>query len=297
MYPFLNEVVATADTDPAPGEHAETLPASKSPLGRTPWGLTTAAWQVTMHPERFGGRGHQLGVVLLAALPGLFWTRRLRGLGLLIAVAACYGLVWFLLRQNVRFLLPAVPLATVVVLWVWIEMRRFPAIPRALATATFGLALVAYAAVAMARCGDQLGVALGLESRVAYLQRHEPTWPAADVARQLMPDGARLLSQDYRAFYFPCHVTRENVYRRQTHYDRKIKRPEDFARQLRHEGFTHLLLAENLSGRGIQYDPTLSRLADAQWATGDDQSMLKLTEYRFVDSDGGLRRYRLVMLR
>jgi len=56
-------------------------------------------------------------------------------------------------------------------------------------------------------------------------------------------------------------------------------------------------LAENLSEHGIQYDPTLSRLADAPSAAARCRSLVTLTDYRFCDADGADRRYRLVLLR
>ena len=108
---------------------------------------------------------------------------------------------------------------------------------------------------------------------------------------------AHVLTQDYRAFYFQCKVTRENLYRRRTGYDAQINAPTDFSRQLRDAGFTHLLLAENVGQRGIQYDPTLTRLAEAQWATEAGDSLVRLAEYQFPDADGAIRRYRLVALR
>ena len=294
VYPFLSEVFGS---DPGTTEEHETLPESKSPLGRSFAGALSAPWQVTMHPERFGGRGHQLGVIWLAAVPGVLFTRRLRGLGVLAGVGLAYCVLWYLLRQNVRFLLPAVPLVAVVAVWVWIEMRRFPALPRWLAGATFAAALGAYTLIPLARSRGQLPVALGLETRDEYLLRHEPTWQAAEVMNQWFGPDAHLLSQDYRAFHFECRVTRENVYRRRTGYDRTITDPADLSRTLRRAGFTHLLLAENLTDRGAQYDPTLARLAEAQWSTPAGDSLVTLADYRFPDADGGLRRYRLVMLR
>ena len=295
VYPFLSEVFEGEDSDAAP-EH-QTFPESKSPLGRGPLSMATAAWHVTMQPERFGGRGHQLGVLLLAAVPGLLIVRRLRGLGTLLAAASVYCVIWFLLRQNVRFLLPAVPLMAVAMVWVWIETQRFPALPRFIVGITFTGVLAAYAAVALVRCDDQLAVAVGLESRQEYLSRHEPVWPAAEVMNSIFGSEAHLLSQDYRAFHFQCRVTRESVYRQRTDYDRQITEPEDFSRSLRQLGFTHILLAENLADRGISYDPTLGRLADAQQAADGNESLLNLIEYRFADADGGLRRYRLLMIR
>lgn len=292
VFPFFTEVFVERHPDAPP----ITVPENKSPLGRHPLGVATAAWHVTMHPDHLGGRGHQLGVLFLAVLPGLIITRRLRGLGLLLAIAGAYWVLWYSLRQNVRFLLPIVPVLAIAAVWVWIEMRRLPRLPRRLAGLIIAVILIVNAGVSLARCRDQLAVACGLESREEYLSRHEPTWPAAEIANRILEPTAHLLSQDYRAYYFQCRVTRENAYRRRTRYDLEVDKPADLCRTLRRAGFTHLLLAENAGSQGIQFDDTLSRLVDAQWANDPTHSLLKLADYQFRDSDGALRRYRLVML-
>jgi hypothetical protein len=294
VYPFLTEVF---ENDPQAAEDHKTLPASKSPLGRSPVGALSAPWQVTMHPARFGGRGHQLGVLWLVAVPGVLWTRRLRGLGTLLAVASVYFVFWYVLRQNVRFLFPLVPLLSVAVAWVWIEIRRFSMLPRLAAATAFAGIVAAYTLVPLARCRGELPVAFGLQSREDYLSRHEPTYLAAQATRASVGQDAHLLTQDYRAFYFPCRVTRENVYRRRTHYERTLDDPADLACTLRQAGFTHLLLAENLADRGIRYDATLWQLVEAAQGAGAGDCFLPLAEYQFADADGGVRHYRLLMLR
>ncbi len=271
-------------------------PGEKLPLGHSPVRFVSGVWEVTMHPERFGGRSHQLGVLLLAALPGLATARRLRGLGTLLGVGLVYWVLWCLMRQNVRFLLPIVPLGAVGVAWCWIEMRRFPWAPRLAAGLTFALILAASSGLALARCQERAAVALGFCSRAAYLEENEPTWRAAAALNQTMAPGDHLLSEDVRAYYFNCRVTRDIVYRRRVPYDRQLTQPAQLSRLLRKAGFTHLLLVENLNGRGIVFDSTLSRLADAQWKTPAGQSLMKLADYRFQDSDGALRHYRLVRL-
>ena len=238
-----------------------------------------------------------MGILLLAAVPGVLVCRCLRGLGTLLATAIAYGVIWFLLRQNVRFLFPVVPLLAVAAAWVWIELRRFRPAPRWTVAAAFALMVLAMALVPLRRSRGQLAVALGLQRRGEYLERHEPTWQAAVVANAVLSDDAHILSQDYRAFYFNRRVTRENVYRRYTHYDRHIAAPGELSRRLREAGFTHLLLAETVAGRGATFDPTLSRLADAQLRSEAAEELLTLREYRFCDRDGAERRYRLVMLR
>jgi hypothetical protein len=295
VFPFFSEVFDRGEA--AAADLQETLPESKSPLGRGPVGLATAPWQTTMHPEQFGGRGHQLGVVFLAVVPGLLFCRRLRGLGLLLATALAYGVGWYLLRQNVRFLFPVVPLFCVVTVWVWTEIRRFPRHARWAAGVALAGMVAGLAAIPLVRTGDQWAVAVGRESREDYLGRHEPTYPAAAVFNALRRPNDRILSQDYRAFYFDGQVTRENIYRRYTHYDQTIKEPAELSRRLREAGFTYLLLAETIAGNGIQYDPTLSRLADAQLASESAGELRPLTEYEYHDCDGAVRRYRLVAIR
>ncbi|MCX7429236.1 MAG: hypothetical protein NTW96_26865, partial [Planctomycetia bacterium] len=195
VYPFLSELRSGADPDT---DVSETLPESKSPLGRGLPGMAVAAWQVTMHPERFGGRGHQLGMLFLAALPGLFFARRLRGLGTLLSVAAAYGVLWFLLRQNVRFLFPIIPPASVAVVWVWIEIRRFPVPARRVATAIQAAVVVVFALVGLGRSHDRLAVAVGWEDRQSYLSRREPSFAAATVANLILEPVDHILIQDNR---------------------------------------------------------------------------------------------------
>ena len=125
-------------------------------------------------------------LLLLAAALGVIFCRRLRGLGTLLAVALGYCLLWYLLRQNVRFLFPVVPLLGVVTVWVWIEVRRFPAYARPIVAATFAVIVVAMAVVPLDRSRAQLAVAVGWEDRADYLFRHEPTYTSATLANKAL---------------------------------------------------------------------------------------------------------------
>ncbi len=294
VFPFLVEVFNAAEIQHAPV--VGSLPEHKAPLGQSPLGWAASGWQATMHPDILGGRAHQLGPVFLALLPGLLLVRRLRGMGILLCVAGVYWTVWYLSRQNLRFLFPLVPLLSVAAAWVVAEMQRMPQTPRRLAHAALGGALAVIAALAILRCGDKLWVAVGGESRHEWLLRNEPSFAAAEMANRLLPAGAKILSQDYRTFYFDQPVVRENVYRRETRYDRQITRPVELSTQLRTRGFSHLLLAETIAGPGIRFEPTLSRLVDEQ-SQADRHAIQVLADYHFRDSDGTLRRYRLAAIR
>ncbi len=289
VYPFFQQQLA--------GEGRDAFRAEKAPLGRNLLSLAFAPWQVTMHPERFGGRGHQLGLLFLAALPGLLFCRRLRGIGTLLWIALGYFVGWFLLRQNVRFLLPLAPLLCVPVLWVWIEARRLPRLPAAAFCAVMLAVVGCGVFVAAARAPAKVAVAIGMEDREEYLRRHEPTYEAASWANALLAPNVHILSQEHRAFYFNVRMTRENIYRRQTDYAEKLSSPVELSRQLRAAGFTHLLLAESLNESGIHYNDALSRLADASLASAAARLFDVLTDYQFEDRDGAVRRYRLVALR
>lgn len=296
VYPFFHDSVSRLWSTPAKaGVTSPSLRASHPTLRASSLrDLPIACWHVTMHPERFGGRGHQWGVLFLATLPALVFCRRLRGLRMLLSISLVYLAGWHLLRPNVRFLLPIVPLLCIAVVWAWMEWRRLPAAPRRCLACLTGAVLAVGAAIAPLRAKDRWPVALGIETRDAYLLRREPSYQAAAWVNALLTPEARILSQEQRAFYFRARVARENVYRRRTGYDRNLPSPDALAPTLRAEGFTHLLLAEGLSG-DVHYNSTLTRLADAALAARA-ASMECLVEFDAVDAPGALRRYRLVRL-
>lgn len=286
VYPFFNRHVGQAGPD--------VLHKRKTPMGWDVASVASLPWNLTMHAERFGGRGHQLGPMFLLVVPGLLVVRRLHGLGVLLGIAAVYLLLWYALRQNVRFLYPIVPLLAASVVWFWMELRRLPTLPRWVAACVFaGVALVGTLA-SLNRCRLHAAVAVGWQEREAYLLEHEPTYTAALVANRLLGAGDRILSQELRTFYFDAPVTRENVFRRTTLYDQHLEHPAQLAQTLRNEGFTHLVLAE-ASGPGIRYNNRLSNLVTAARSV-DPTAWQDLVDYTFQDTDGALRRYRLIAL-
>lgn len=280
IYPFLNEQIA--------GEPPLRPAHDKRPLG-IGLGLIAAPWEMTMHPDRFGGRGHQLGAVFLMFLPGLAVCRRLRGLGLLLAVAGGYTLACLCLRQNVRFLFPLVPLLACGVVWVMSELRQFAAPVRSLAVIALTGLMLLNAAIAVRRCRQELPVALGWQSREDYLETHEPTYGLTRQVNRQLGRGCRILSQEQRAFYFQPPLALEAHFRSRTAYDAP---QSGWLPRVQAEGFTHLLLAESHGG-GMTYDSTLRQLAEP-WI--DAQKMRVVAEHRHRDAEGNQRYYRLVEL-
>lgn len=286
VHPFFQDAIA--------GGGGPSFSNEKRPLGPGVLNLARAPWELTMHPDRFGGRGHQLGLVFLAGLPGLLFCRRLRGLAVLGQICFGYFLCWYMLRQNIRFLLPLLPLVSVMLVWIGMECRRLPRWPRRLVAAALAGMLLLNAAICVRRAGDRAAVALGWESRDSYLSRREPSYAIALWAHALGSQ-MKLLSAEQRTFYFPGEAIRENVYRRRTGYDKRAA-PGELGQLLRRDGFTHLLLAENVSGAGIHYNQTLSRLVEAAMLAGSE-SFEQLARHEALDADGATRRYRLIALR
>ncbi len=286
VYPFLTSQAVT--------QH-ESLPAHKRPLGDSALALATAPWQLTMHSERLGGRSHQWGPLLLMLVPGVVLVRRLHGLGVLLAIAGVYGLVWFMLRQNIRFLLPIAPLLVVPSVWVVQEMFNWPAAPRRVALLVTSLMIVLLTAIPVYRARNTARVALGLESRDDYVQRVEPTARVAQFLREHVGSDTHILSEEQRAFYLPGRVTREALYRRRTHYDEQLASPTELGEQLRRDGFTHLLLAEAADGDPSCYSGRLRELVERACSAGD-RTLRTLETFSSSDAEQGVRHYRLVCL-
>jgi hypothetical protein len=266
----------------------------KRPSGWQPTEVAAAPWQVTMHPERFGGRSHQFGAIFLAALPGLLIARRLRGLGVFLGIAAVYALLWYALRQNVRFLFPIAPLLIAPVAWVWAETARLPRPARLAATMAF-LALAAPgAAISIARASGHWAVACGWQSREDYLVRGEPTYEPAQTVNALLPPEARIFSQEQRAYYFERSVVREKMYRRRTAYQESAGQL-GWLERLREDGFTHLLLADTASEGSPRAPGVLDRLVEAEEARREAPPWRELACWR-RELDGAQRTYRLLEL-
>jgi hypothetical protein len=292
VYPFLSGWFGS--------DAGELSGSDKTPLPHTPAGLLASPWQITMHPERFGGRAAQLGVLFLALLPGLWWARPAKPLAMVLGVALLYYIEWFLLRQNVRFLLPTVPALAVGAGWVLVRglvdgassplrLRRWS---RGGVVAIVALLLGFNALIAVARARDTAAVALGFESKDAYLRRNEPSYAAARFARDSLASDAVILSQDYRSFYFQQRTVRENVFRRRTRYDEHVAPGTAAIAWLRQAGFTHALVFETESAAGLRHDQTLNRLLEPRLA--DLPCPLR---YEFRDGDGVVKTYRLVELK
>lgn len=288
LYPFLSAVAG------AGAPHA--FPESKTPFGRGPTAIVAAPWALTMEPERFGGRAHQLGPLFLMFVPAALALGTCRAFGGLPAVAGIYFVGCVVLRQNVRFLLPVVPIAAVIVVSAWRAMAAWPRGARLAVVAAVAAVVVFEAAVPAARLRHTASVVFAGETSDAFLCRTEPTYVAARWMNEHLPPTAHVLSQEQRAFYFDAPITRENIYRRRTHYDLRLDGPTQLSAKLRTAGFTHLFTADTEGSPRAAYDVTLSRLVDAAVAADTFSAPRLINEWRHDGTDGAARHYRLFAL-
>jgi hypothetical protein len=154
-------------------------------------------WSVVMAPDAFDGWSSNPGVLvlLLGALGVAFGGRR----ALLIGMFCLAGvLAMFFFRQHVRYLLPFfVPMMALA----GVGAVRTPVARHAVAI-TASIALVFGLAVQAAAVHYKVPVALGLESRDAYLAKRIERYRAFEWAREHVPEDAVILSLDPRAYYF-----------------------------------------------------------------------------------------------
>ncbi len=233
VYPLL--VQRLGGSPPPPPQR------DKTPLPPALGAVATFPWQVTFRPEVFGGRGHRLGVLFLALLPAVAVVRLGQAEKHLLCFLGTVVLAWFFLRQNLRFLLPAVPVAAVLSVAV---LSRIEAASRPLRWAAAMVLLVTAADAlggAARKANRTWAVACGWQGRQEYLAAHVSWLPACRLLEKA-PAPLRVLTTDVRLFPLPADAVRESVYARVTRYHLPKEAPLLIAR-LRQDGFTHLLIA------------------------------------------------------
>ncbi len=165
-------------------------------------------WSVVMTPDAFDGWSSNPGMlVLLLGVPGIMYGGRravLIGLFCLAGVAAL-----FFFRQHVRYLLPFfLPMMVLA----GVGAVRTPIARRAVSGVVV-LALVLGLGVQAAAVHYKVPVALGLESRDAYLNERIERYAAFAWVRENLPDDAIVLSLDPRGYYFDrnCYQNFESL--------------------------------------------------------------------------------------
>ncbi len=247
-----------------------------------------------MTPDRHAA-AYGLGAMLPAAVPGVLIARRLRGLGVLFAVACVYAAIWYGAESDPQLLLAVVPAVAVAAVWVWMEMRRMAPGPRRLAAGAFAGLIALAAGTTLYEVRDRVAVAMGWESREEYLSRCEPTWQAAEISNRVFPASARLLSDTPRLFYFNCRSACADGYRPRPCEGAHPAGRNPWALEFEEGEFTHVLLVDDVEAGPCA--GSLSQYVDAVGAGGTGSDLVKLLEYETAPAGGRVQRFRLMALR
>lgn len=279
IYPYLESVFPT--------DAPQVLRDSKRPLKVTE--LATSAWQLTMFPEKFGGRAHQLGFLPLALLPGILLLPREPLTVGTVVLCGGYFLLWYFLKQNTRFLLPIVPFLMLLCVMVWREAGKQSRWLGFGFTTIVLLSTLLNAGIAAQRTVRHLPSLQ--ETTTDYLHQFEPTYEIATAVNRRLDQDSCILSQELRLFYFDVPIWRESIVRRKRYPTASSW--SEVRPILQEAGFTHVLLVDVLDGEHPGYDRTLQQLIPER-IINDPALTLVETEHR--DTEGVLRRYRLLQL-
>lgn len=205
--------------------------------------LLMVPFNLTFHSEAFYDTpGLYMGPLFLVLVPvlllGRYGSRRLVGLG---AFFAAQLVIWFVLSQQSRYLIPA--FATLAALGAGIVHAddRLRLAGRALMaafvlTALFGLATV------MPACLDTSRVVFGAEPQARYLLRSLDIYQAQSYMNARLPRNSKVaLFGDTRGFY----LDRDFVWADPGHnseFTRSYGSIEDFVDHLRRVGVTHAMV-------------------------------------------------------
>jgi hypothetical protein len=228
------------------------------------------------NPLRFGGGMDVLGdlgwdLLLWLWAYGLWaaWKgRERRGLALLTAL---YVGGWFATGVVLRFLTalaPAMALVGAAGAAAWREKAAFPA--RALAAAAAGALIAAHFFLYFFVHGvvGSASPLLALEDRADFLSRKLEYYPCAAYAGTALPPGANILVVgEQRGYYIPrAHLSTTvhapNLYVRRAN---EAASPDDLARALRADGFTHLMFVPREAQRLGDSVGVFTSLGESNW--------------------------------
>jgi hypothetical protein len=237
-----------------------------------------------------------LGPVFAIAAGGLIFSRRLRGLPWLLFVMLVYIVGALVLGPRGAAWAPLVPLGGVLVAWTWHEMQRLPTGLRN-SVAGLALALVVVDLAQLVRTvAPCLGVALGWQTREAFLLDHEGSYRAAVLLSAISNPGQRLLLEDANGLYFPCSTRK---------LDLAVNgaEPESRERVLLEEayraGASFVLLAEPAPTTDKVHPAGDSTVILANPSPAESEifapsrEVIPILEYRFADDNNRCIRYRL----
>jgi hypothetical protein len=253
VYPFFYGVFGGRNWNAALA-HTYDIEQAGYGLGRRPLDLLLLPWNLTFHPAPFSigiGPFASLGPWLLAFFPFLAVSRHLpRWAKTFLSIFLGFMLTWVALTQQIRYILPLLPLICLISLHV-IERARLNGL-RVMAGLFAAGTLLLTLFLGFSYVQPMIPVAFGAESPQAYLARSPfELVPAYRFINHELPRNAKiLLIEETRGFY----LDREYMWGNPGHHTlipwNDFHTPRRMADWLRGHGFTHLLLNSRWMRKG-----------------------------------------------
>ena len=218
--------------------------------------LALLPWRATFYPLAFGGTSNQWGPLFLGFIPWVLVVRRNeKTWSYVLGITTLTFILWFYTKQNLRFLLPALPFCCLIVAVVLLSLRQEGKWVAFVSKLFFSGFILLHLGIAVFQLRDVYRVALGFENSREYLIRTVPGYVVSEFLNETRPGKKlKVLSQEHRAYYFDGEVVRERAYRRLTQYDTiYVGRGKEFLERLSDEGFTHLLIVKGEEVENVEF--------------------------------------------
>jgi len=218
-----------------------------SPPIHAPQDLLVLAYKLAFEPKSLASAAGIGGVFILFCPLALVFRPRGRPILLVIAYAMAVYVIWAMTGPIERFLLPALPAASVIAGY---SFERLQDLQHARLTswvaAVFLLTTNLVGAVMLqAEHFSPYRVVIGAENVEYYLSRMVSYYPAAAYCNVELPGDAKVLSiGETRTLYFEREIVADTGFNPTVivRVAQRAHTPEEIARDLRRKGFTHLLV-------------------------------------------------------
>lgn len=233
VYPYFAKIFGSGDA----AIHYNDIGVAKAPLN-----FLAVFWTLTMKPHIFEGFGVQLGPGYLAFIPAaifMAWKKVKR----MVLYSLFFLVAWFLLGQSLRFLVPLLPVLSIMA-GVSLALMMNKGWAGRIFIFLFMAVIGFHAALAVYHHRREWKTAAGIETPVQYLEKMERSYAPAVWVNKNLPAKSKILNADEtHMFYFRPAMIRESVYADKSRYWESAANVDEIAGRLKKDGFTHILFA------------------------------------------------------
>lgn len=218
-----------------------------SPPIHAPQELLMLAYKLAFDPMSLASAAGIGAVFILFCPLALVFRPRRRPILLVIAYAMTIYVIWAMTGPIERFLLPALPAASVIVGYSLDHLRdlRYAALVSRVAAVFLLATNLVGAVILQAEHFSPYRVVIGAENVEYYLSRMVSYYPAAAYCNTKLPAEVKVLSVgETRTFYFERDIVADTGFNPTVIVSiaQRAHTPDEIARNLRGEGFTHILV-------------------------------------------------------